>query len=59
MPYFYDVICLDFYKQKKIYLDFRIKDENFIGITKICAKNITAFYLKEQLFPISNIVDYY
>ena len=56
MPYFYDMIYLDFYKQKKSDPDFTINDKNFIGRTKICMRNITAFYLPGQIFPIIDVV---
>ncbi len=55
MPYFYDMIYLDFYKQKKSDPDFTEKEENFIGKTKICMRNVTAFYLPNQKFEINDV----
>ncbi len=55
MPYYYDLINLDFYKQKKSDPDFTESDENFIGKTKICMRNVTAFYQPGQKFTIHDV----
>ena len=56
MPFFYDMINLYFYKQKKSDPDFKVSDDNFIGKTKICMRNITAFYLPGQKFKITDVI---
>lgn len=56
MPYYYDMIYLNFYKQKKSDPDYTESDENFIGKTKICMRNVTAFYIPGQKIRITDLV---